>query len=74
MTKSQFEQATMMTSPSDIAVRAYELFLQRGAEPGRDLEDWLEAERQLNAQSSFAHDEDGPHRELPRRSERASQA
>jgi hypothetical protein len=27
--------------------RAHEIFLARGAEPGRDLEDWLEAERQL---------------------------
>ena len=30
-----------------IARRAYELFLQRGAEHGRDLEDWLTAEREL---------------------------
>ena len=30
-----------------IARRAYELFLQRGGEHGRDLEDWLTAEREL---------------------------
>jgi hypothetical protein len=30
-----------------IAERAYELFEARGGEPGRDREDWLEAERQL---------------------------
>jgi DUF2934 family protein len=30
-----------------IAARAYEKFLQRGGEPGRDLDDWLEAEREL---------------------------
>ena len=30
-----------------IARRAYELFLQRGCEHGRDLEDWLTAEREL---------------------------
>ena len=30
-----------------IARRAYELFLQRGGEHGRDWEDWLTAEREL---------------------------
>ena len=32
-----------------IARRAYELFLQRGGEHGRDREDWLTAERELLA-------------------------
>ena len=31
----------------DIRRRAYELYLERGEEPGRDLEDWLQAEREL---------------------------
>jgi hypothetical protein len=31
----------------DVARRAYELFLARGREHGRDLDDWLEAERQV---------------------------
>ena len=31
----------------DIASRAYELFLQRGGEHGRDLDDWLLARREL---------------------------
>ena len=30
-----------------IAERAYELFLQRGGDHGRDWEDWLTAEREL---------------------------
>jgi hypothetical protein len=30
-----------------IARRAYERFEERGREHGRDLEDWLEAEREL---------------------------
>jgi len=34
-------------APEDVARRAYELFLSRGGEHGRDLEDWLEAERQV---------------------------
>ena len=31
----------------EIARRAYELFQRRGGAPGRDLEDWLQAEREL---------------------------
>jgi hypothetical protein len=30
-----------------IARRAYELYLERGAEPERDIEDWLQAEAEL---------------------------
>jgi Protein of unknown function (DUF2934) len=33
----------------DVAQRAYELFLARGRVDGHDVEDWLEAERQLDA-------------------------
>ena len=33
----------------EIRTRAYELYLARGAEPGRELEDWLQAERELTA-------------------------
>lgn len=35
------------SKPRVIAKRAYELFLQRGGEHGRDWEDWLTAEREL---------------------------
>ena len=31
----------------EIKRRAYEIYLERGEEPGRDLEDWLQAEREL---------------------------
>jgi hypothetical protein len=37
-----------------IAARAYELYLQRGGEPGRETEDWLEAERELRGSSQQA--------------------
>jgi hypothetical protein len=33
----------------EIRGRAYELYLARGAQPGRELEDWLQAERELTA-------------------------
>jgi Protein of unknown function (DUF2934) len=32
---------------SDIALRAYELYLAGGAMPGRDLDHWLRAESEL---------------------------
>jgi hypothetical protein len=35
------------TTETEIAGRAYQLFLKRGAEHGRDWEDWLLAEREL---------------------------
>jgi DUF2934 family protein len=41
-----------------IALRAYELFLERGGQHGHDLEDWLRAEQEIvdaiNARASSA--------------------
>ncbi len=34
-------------SQSEIADRAYSLFLRRGSAHGADLEDWLQAEQEL---------------------------
>jgi hypothetical protein len=34
----------------EIRTRAYERFLARGAQPGRELEDWFQAERELTAE------------------------
>ena len=31
----------------DIRRRAYEIYLERGEQPGRDLDDWLQAECEL---------------------------
>lgn len=36
-------------TPEQIRVRAYEIFLARGAAPGREVEDWLQAENSLRA-------------------------
>lgn len=30
-----------------IRIRAYEIYLERSEQPGRDLDDWLQAEREL---------------------------
>jgi len=31
----------------EVRLRAYEIYLERGAEPGREMEDWLQAEGEL---------------------------
>jgi hypothetical protein len=40
--------------PKKIEHRAYELYLDRGSEPGHDFEDWLRAERELKERSEAA--------------------
>ncbi len=37
--------------PAEIACRAFELYLRRGAQPGRALDDWLQAEHELRTES-----------------------
>jgi hypothetical protein len=44
-------QAATVTG-SDIARRAYDLYLARGREPGHDVDDWLQAERELRSTAS----------------------
>jgi hypothetical protein len=38
-------------SKEKISHRAYELYLQRGGEPGKDVEDWVRAEKELSSES-----------------------
>ena len=35
-------------SKKEIAQRAYELYVQRGSGPGKDVEDWVRAEQELS--------------------------
>jgi Protein of unknown function (DUF2934) len=35
----------------EIALRAYQIYLERGAAPGNELEDWIQAERELAEES-----------------------
>jgi hypothetical protein len=35
-------------TPDDIRARAYEIYLSRGPEEGSEIEDWLQAERELS--------------------------
>ena len=39
--------ASAPVTDADVARRAYDLYLARGREPGHDVEDWLQAERDL---------------------------
>jgi Protein of unknown function (DUF2934) len=41
-------------SKQDIAHRAYELYVRRGSEPGKDVEDWVRAEKELTGELSVA--------------------
>jgi len=60
MTANAADRAHEVTSqrgaPTDgeISRRAYDLYLARGCEPGRDVDDWLQAERELRSASNLA--------------------
>jgi hypothetical protein len=38
--------------PGAIARRAYEIYCDRGCEDGRDMDDWLQAERELRERNT----------------------
>ena len=50
------KQSTSSVTEEAIARRAYELYLQRAGENGRDLDDWLEAERLLTSEQNVKRD------------------
>jgi hypothetical protein len=35
-------------SDEEVAIRAHEIFINRGGEHGRDLDDWMQAKRELS--------------------------
>lgn len=39
----------------EIRIRAYEIFMERGGQPGHDLDDWLQAEQELQLKARPAH-------------------
>ena len=41
---------TKVLSEEEISRRAYDLYLERGGEPGKDVEDWVRAEKELGAE------------------------
>ncbi|HEY7543492.1 MAG TPA: DUF2934 domain-containing protein [Blastocatellia bacterium] len=44
-------QTGTIPTEEEIACRAYEIFLRRGGDHGNDIEDWLQAERELSEES-----------------------
>lgn len=43
------EQKQSTIAEDDVRLRAYEIYLERGAIPGDEVTDWLQAERELLA-------------------------
>jgi hypothetical protein len=48
------DRSWQSTREENIRHRAYEIYLERGREPGHDLEDWLQAEREFTTVQSKA--------------------
>ena len=40
-------EVVLPSREEEIRIRAYEIYLQRGGQPGYELEDWLQAEREF---------------------------
>lgn len=53
-TKADSHRPATEASHEDIAVRAYYLYLDRGAIDGYDLSDWLRAESQLRKETAIS--------------------
>jgi hypothetical protein len=62
--------AADFNNPDAVARRAYEIYQSRGGRDGADLDDWLEAERQLKLGPSGVT---GPASPKPRRRRKASE-
>ena len=43
------EELLDSTREQEIRNRAYEIYLQRGGQPGDEVDDWLQAERELSS-------------------------
>jgi hypothetical protein len=41
------------TNHDEIRRRAYEIYLERGGLPGQELEDWVQAEREIESAAHF---------------------
>lgn len=47
-------------SPDEIAAEAYHIYCERGCLNGRDMDDWLEAERRLTSRRTSRTSEESP--------------
>jgi hypothetical protein len=55
--KGEAVSASVADSPrlEEIRIRAYEIYMERGGQPGHDLDDWLQAERELEPKARSAN-------------------
>ncbi len=44
---SETSVPTRQPKPAEIAARAYQIFQERGCQPGHEMDDWLQAEYEL---------------------------
>jgi hypothetical protein len=44
---SQSQTVPSVPTREEIEVRAYQIYVERGGAPGQDVDDWLQAEREL---------------------------
>jgi hypothetical protein len=51
--------ANQTLNHSEVRRRAYEIYLERGGLPGCELEDWLQAEYELQNAALFTRERDG---------------
>lgn len=47
LSAAQDEPKGRTITEDDVRLRAYEIYLRRGDAPGNDIDDWLQAEREL---------------------------
>ena len=57
--RAEDTSANHTVNHSEIRRRAYEIYLERGGLPGRELEDWLQAEYEIQNTVRFTPDRDG---------------
>jgi hypothetical protein len=53
-------RSTSQPEHADIARRAYELYVERGSEPGHEVRDWLDAEAELSGAIPSPHEVQKP--------------
>jgi hypothetical protein len=59
-TTKKYHSAKSAPTHEEIALRAYEIYLERGGAPGDALEDWTRAERELREKNRKPRGKMGP--------------
>ena len=72
--RTEIEERGHPTREDEIRRRAYEIYLDRGAQTGRELEDWLQAERELTAEQRRAEQNEPSEGFKPDRQKRSSRS